>query len=70
LCYLAGEDNEFALSFINSNIKETIKNAYRMELTNTPMYALYGWHKHCFTWQAEGKLAVSLNSLKILGNEN
>ncbi|KAF6024823.1 NPTX2 [Bugula neritina] len=27
-----------------------------MKLTNTPMYTLYGWHKHCFTWQAEGKL--------------
>ncbi|KAF6024821.1 hypothetical protein EB796_016880 [Bugula neritina] len=27
-----------------------------MELTNTPMYTLYGWHKHCFTWQADGKL--------------
>jgi len=63
LCYLAGEDNEFSLSFINSNIRETIKRTYRMELTNTPMYTLYGWHKHCFTWQADGKLDVCSNSV-------
>jgi len=33
-----------------------------MKLINTPMYTLYGWHKHCFTWQAEGKLDVCSNS--------
>jgi len=59
--YLLASSNEFGLHYMDTGaIIETHKGTLRTRLTNTPMYTLYGWHKHCFTWKVGKKLAVSL----------